>query len=164
MLTVWLALAAALGPFTSTFAATPVMLEVEVADGLPPQQHSALSRFIAVHMAEARLADWRFEPAGGSSVLADRVEWTIKFNPYAGGEVRSFTHTLSHERVFGARPVTIDARLYLNGVYQTHVEQQATFRGGNDDPDLASAVISVTWHLIGPTGAYRVINMGKYHS
>jgi hypothetical protein len=130
------ALAAALGPFASTFAATPVTLQVEVSHGLPPLHHSALSRFIAVHMAEAALADWRFEPAQGSGVPADRVEWSIKFKPYVGGTVRSFMHTLSHETSFGAgRPVTIEARLYLNGVYQTLVEQQGTLRGGNDDPD-----------------------------
>jgi hypothetical protein len=160
MLAVWWALAAALGPFASTFAATPLMLQVEVSHGLPPLHHSALSRVIAVHMAEAGLADWRFEPARGSGVPADRVEWSIKFNPYAGGAVRGFMHTLSHEQV-GARPVTIEARLYLNGVYKTLVEQQATIRGGDDDPDLASAVISVTRNLLGPTGAYRAINMGK---
>ena len=40
----------------------------------------------------------------------DRVEWTFKLNPYAGGEVRSFAHTLVYERKFGLhRPVTIEA-------------------------------------------------------
>ena len=85
-------------------------------------------------MAEAGLADWRFTPAAGAAVAADRVEWIIKLQPYAGGEVRSFVHQLSHEDWFGGRPVTIEARLYLNGEYQTLVEGQATVRGGPDDP------------------------------
>jgi hypothetical protein len=82
-------------------------------------------------------------------------------NPYAGGEVRSFVHSLSHEDWFGANhPVTIEAKLYLGGEYQTLVEGQATVRGGPNDPGLASAVVSATQSLLGPSGAYRAIGMG----
>ena len=123
--------------------------------------HSALSRFIAAHMAEAGLAGWRFAPAADNGAAADRVEWSIKLNPYAGGEVRTFVHSLSHDDWFGAsRPATVEAKLYLNGEYQTLVEEQATVRGGRDDPDLASAVVSATRNLLGPSGAYRAIDMG----
>ncbi len=123
--------------------------------------HSALARFIAAHMAEAGLADWHFAAATGYGAAADRVEWSIKLNPYAGGEVRTFVHSLSHEDWFGAgHPVTIEARLYLNGEYQTLVEGQATVRGGPDDPALASAVVSATRNLLGPSGAYRAIDTG----
>jgi hypothetical protein len=150
----------ALGPFAPASAATPVTLQVEASQGLPGLHHSALSRFIAAHMAEAGLADWRFVPAPGDDAAADRVEWRIKLNPYAGGEVRSFVHSLSHEDWFGANhPVTIEARLYIGGEYQTLIEGQAIVRGGPDDPDLASAVVSATRNLLGPTGAYRAIDM-----
>ena len=55
------------------------------------------------------------------------------------------------EWVFGVRrPITIEARLYLNGEYQILVEKQAVIRGGPDDPDLAAAVASVTQNLLGP--------------
>jgi len=156
-------LAAALGPFASASAATPVTLQVGSSQGLPGLHHSALSRFIAAHMTEAGLVDWRFEPARGSGVAADRVEWSIKLNPYAGGGVRSFAHSLGQEEGFGAgRPATIEARLYLGGEYQTLVEEQATVRGGADDPDLASAVLSATRNLLGPSGAYRAIDTGKH--
>ena len=74
--------------------------------------------------------------------------------------MRSFVHSLSYEDWFGARPVTIEARLYLNGEYQTLVEEQATVRGGPDDPALAAAVVSVTRNLLGPRGAYRAIDTG----
>jgi hypothetical protein len=76
--------------------------------------------------------------------------------------VRSFVQQLSHEEGFGAHPVTIEARLYLGGEYQTLVEDQAIVRGGPDDPDLASAVVSITRTLLGPSGAYRAIDMGQY--
>ena len=160
----WLALVAAFGPFATAPAAAQVTLQVEASHGLLGLHHSALSRFLAAHMAEAGLADWRFEPAAGNGVPADRVEWSFKLNPYAGGEVRSFARSLSlfHEQKFGAhRPITIEARLYLNGEYQTLVEEQAIVQGGPDDSDLAAVVAKVTQNLLGPSGAYRAIDMGQ---
>jgi hypothetical protein len=59
------------------------------------------------------------------------------------------------------RPITIEARLYLNGEYQTLVERQATMQGGPNDPELAAAVASATASLLGPAGAYRAIGMGQ---
>jgi hypothetical protein len=151
------------GQMTSAVAAAQVTLQVEAAHGLPGLHHSALARFIAAHMAEAGLADWRFEPAAGNAIAADRVEWTFRLNPYAGGEVRNLAHRLTDEWRFGVhRPITIEARLYLNGEYQTLVEKQAIIQGGPDDPDLAAAVASVTQSLLGPSGAYQGINAGHH--
>jgi hypothetical protein len=158
----WLAVATALGPFASAAAAAQVMLQVGASHGLPGFRYPALPSYLAAHMAEAGLADWRFAPAAGASVAADRVEWSFKLNPYAGGEVRSLGHSLSYEDWFGTRPVTIEARLYLNEKYQTLVEEQARVRGGPDDPALAAAVVTVTRNLLGPRGAYRAIDMGQY--
>jgi hypothetical protein len=113
-------------------------------------------------MAEARLSDWRFEPVADKGSAPDRVEWTFKLNPYAGGEVRNFTRPHMAERTFGAyRPVTIEARLFLNGQYQTLVEKQAVLQGGPGDPDLAAAVASATQDLLGPQGAFRAIDSGR---
>jgi hypothetical protein len=138
-----------------------VTLAVEATHGLPGFHHWALSRFLAAHMADAGLAGWRFDPVASDDVAADRVEWSFKFNPYAGGEVRSFVRSLIYERNFGARrPITIEARLYLNGQYQTLVEEQAIVQGGPDDPDLAAAVTRATQNLLGPSGAYRAIDNG----
>jgi hypothetical protein len=119
-------------------------------------------------MAEAGIANWRFQPAGGEASVRDRVEWTFRLNPYAGGEVRNFARTQASEAGFAARrPVTIEARLYLNGDYQTLVEKQAAIRAGPDDSYLASAVTSVTEDLLGPSGAYQAITRNfqspKYH-
>jgi hypothetical protein len=158
----WWALATALWPLAAASAAVPVTLQVVALHGLLGFHHFALSRFLAAQMARIGLTDWRFEPAASDRVAADRVEWTFKLNPYAGGEVRSFVHTLSHEGGFvGRRPITIEARLYLDGEYQTLVEQQAVVRGSPDDPDLAAAVASAAWNLLGPQGAYRAIEMGR---
>ena len=162
VLVAWLALVAVLGPFASAPATAQMTLQVEASHGLPGLNHFALSRFLAAHMADAGLADWRFEPAARDSAAPDRVEWTFRLNPYAGGEVRNFVQTQFYEQRRGVhRPITIEARLYLNGEYQTLVERQATMQGGPNDPELAAAVASATESLLGPSGAYRAIEMGQ---
>src|SRR5689334_8037865 len=85
-----LILVAIIAPFAATDAAEPITLKVEATNGLPGLHHSALSRSLAAQMAEAKLADWRFESAEGDASACDRVEWTFRLNPYAGGEVRNF--------------------------------------------------------------------------
>jgi hypothetical protein len=158
----WWALAPALWPFAIASAAVPVRLQVVASHGLLGLHHSAVCRYLAAQMARVGLADWRFEPAAGKGLAANRVEWTFKLSPYAGGEVRSFVHTLSHEERFeGRRPITIEARLYLDGEYQTLVHQQALVGDDPEDPDLAAAVVSATRNLLGPSGAYRAIDMGR---
>jgi hypothetical protein len=153
-----LILIATIPPFASINAAEPITLEIEATSGLLGVHHSALSHYLAVHMTDAKLAGWRFEAAEGNVAARDRVEWTFRLNPYAGGEVRNFAHTLPSEWRFGGhRPITIEARLYLNGQYQTLVENQAVVQGGPDDPDLAAAVAKVTDNLLGPSGAYRAV-------
>jgi hypothetical protein len=161
-LAVW-ALFGVPAPVTGADAA-PVTLQVVATQGFAVFHHSALSRFVAAQMTRAGLADWRFIPAAGNGPAANRVDWTLKWNPYAGGAVRGFVHTLSHEEWFGRRPVTIVARLYLNGEYQTLVEAQAVVHGGSDDPDLAAAVVSATRNLLGPSGAYRAIDLEQYQA
>ena len=149
-------------PFASKVAAAATALQVEAATGLPGFHRDDLQRYLAVHMAEARLGEWRFEPAADNGSAANRVEWSFKLNPYAGGEVRNFAHTSVYERELGLhRPITIEARLYLNGEYQTLVEAQAIFHGGPNDPALAAAIASATQSLLGPSGAYRAIETGQ---
>jgi hypothetical protein len=136
-------------------------LKVTAVDTLPGFHLGDLPRYLALHMADAHLADWRFEPAPDRSSAPNRIEWSFKLSPYAGGEVRSFTRPHLADRTFGVhRPITIEARLYLNGEYQTLVEKQAVIQGGPDDADLAEAVASVTQDLLGPQGAYRAVDSG----
>jgi hypothetical protein len=156
------ALAAALSLFAPAHAAAPLMLQVATADTLPGFHLGNLPRYLALHMAEARLADWRFEPAADGGSAPDRVEWNFTLNPYAGGEVHRFARPHMAERTFAAhRPITIKVRLYLNGQYQTLVEKQAVIQGGPDDPDLAVAVVGVTQNLLGPQGAFRASDSGR---
>jgi hypothetical protein len=153
-----LALVAALVPFAS-MAATSLKVETS---GAVPGFHSSgqLRRYLAFHMAEAQPGDWRFEPvAAGNAPAPDRIKWRFKLNPYAGGEVRAFVPPPMDDKTFGVhRPITIEARLYLNGGYQTLVKEKAIIQGGPDDPDLAAAVASLTQDLLSSSGAYRAIN------
>lgn len=50
------------------------------------------------------------------------------------------------------RPITIEARLHLNGEYQTLAKEKAIIEGGPDDPDLVAAVASLTQNLLSPSG------------
>jgi hypothetical protein len=149
-------------PIASANGETPITLKVGALHGLPGLHHSALCRFLAAHMTDARLADWRFEPAEGDVGAPNRVEWTFRLNPYAGGGVRTFVPEQVTEQGFRVHhPVTIVVRLYLNDKYQTLVERQAMVRGGPNDPDLAAAVASATESLLGPSGAYHATDMRK---
>lgn len=158
-----LTLVASVWPFGSVYAETPITLKVEAFDGLPGLHDSALSRFLAANMANAGLADWRFEPAEEDSEAPNRVEWTIRSDPDAGGEVRNFARGRVYEQRIGvSRPITIEVRLYLNGEYQTVVERQAMMQGGPNDPQLAAAVTVATESLLGPAGAYRAVDTGQH--
>jgi hypothetical protein len=155
-----LALVAAFVPLTP---ATATSLEVEES-GAVPGFHNAeeLRGYLALHMRQARPVSWRFEAATTDDALApDRVTWRFKLDPYAGGEVRSFVSPYT-ETIGVHRPITIAARLYLNGKYRRLVKKKAIIEGGPDDPDLAAAVANLTQKLLSPSGAHRAINSGRH--
>jgi hypothetical protein len=157
-----LVLAAALFLFVPANAGSPLTLQIEASDSLPGFHLRDLPRYLALHMADARLADWRFAPTLDNGAAPDRVEWSFKLNPYAGGDVRTFTRPHMAERTFAAhRPIMIEARLYLSGEYQTLVSKQAVIQGGPNDPEFAAAVVSVTQDLLGPQGALGAIDRGR---
>jgi hypothetical protein len=147
-------------PSTSRGAGAPITLKVEASNGLRGFSRTELSRYLASRMAEANFADWRFE-AAEDGPAPDRVEWSFKRNPYAGGEVRRFGREGRSFHV--PRPMTLEVRLYLNGQYQFTVEKQAIFDedSGRTDPHLAEAVASVTQNLLGPSGAYHAVELGQ---
>jgi hypothetical protein len=160
-LIVWLALLSFVA-FSFRPAAAFTTLKVEASNGLPRFPREDLSRYLASQMTEAGLSDWRFESAAESGSGPDRVEWSFKLKPYAGGEVRRFGRSSIDERsVHTQRLITIEARLYLHGEYQTLVEGQAVIDEGRGpgNPHLGEAVANVTKNLLGPSGAYRTIDV-----
>jgi hypothetical protein len=104
--------------------------------------------------------------ASTASLAANRVEWRLRLNPYAGGAVRQIIPIPAISRVFGAhRLITAELRLYLNSDYQTMSFGEATIEGGADDKDLAAFVTKLTENLLGAHDAYRAIdtNSGGSH-
>ena len=161
----WRSLLLALGAvFVPLVSPSASLLKVEGSGGVPGFDGPELRRYLTLHMAEAQPANWHFEPAAaGDTPAPDRVKWRFKLGPYAGGEVRSFVPRKMDDVTFGAhRPMTIEARLYLNGKYQTLVKEKAIIQGGPDDPDLAAAVANLTQNLLNPSGAYRSIHRGQH--
>src|ERR1700730_4172630 len=80
-----LVLAATLVPFALPVAAAAITLQVQAATGLPGFHRGDLQRYMALHMAEVGVDEWRFEPAADSGPARDRVEWTFKFKPNLRG-------------------------------------------------------------------------------
>jgi hypothetical protein len=155
-----LALVAASVPLTPS---TAILLEVEGSGGVPGFHSSEqLLGYLVLHMREARPVSWRFETAATDEAPApDRVKWRFKLDPYAGGEVRSFVPPYT-ETIGVGRPITIEARLYLNGKYLRQVKKKAIIEGGPDDPALAAAIANLTQELLSPSGAHRAINSGRH--
>ena len=147
--------------FASPVLASSTILEVGAANGLPGFREGELLLYLARQMTDAGLTDWRFEPATGEGLPANYVLWTFTLKPDAEAEVRSHRpHHLFRESSSDLYSVTLEARLYLNGVYQTLVSGQALMDGSNDRR-LALAVTEITRSLLGPSGAYRSIDAGQ---
>ena len=148
-------------PIISPAFASSIILEVGAAGTPPGFQEAVLPQYLARHMTDAGLAEWRFEPAIGEGLPANYVLWTFRLKPYDGGEVYSH-HPFHPSRgtSSGLYSVTLEARLYLNGEYQTLAAGQALMSGPHDR-HLALAVTDITRNLLGPSGAYRRINAGQ---
>jgi len=161
-LVVAFALPAILTPFTSIFAATLTILNVE---HLAHCQDFTAPTCRAILPSKWRMPASRISVSGRwqAATRANRVEWSFKLDPYAGGEVRSFVHQSTGERLFGVhRPVTIKARLYLRGKYRRLVSEQVIIEGGRQDPDLAAAVAHLTEDLLAHKG--RIARSSAYNS
>jgi hypothetical protein len=162
------ALVARFAPFVSAAAATAITLEVGATGGLPGFHSGELRRYLALHMTEIGLGDWRFEPAADDASARNRVVWTFKLNPYAGGEVRRVGLPQLAERTFGIhRPITIEAWLYLNGEYQTLVEGQAIIQGARSaqeslgEKSRSSGPPPTAPSTPGSTNASRRVNLSR---
>ncbi|HLY57405.1 MAG TPA: hypothetical protein VKS60_17715 [Stellaceae bacterium] len=134
------------------FAASgPVAITVAASGQLPGFTDSDITGYLVQEMNQASLGGWTFEAAPGSDAsAANRVVWTLELGPSAAGSVRSyaFSRALMERMAASHRHVTIKAKLYLGGQYQTESFGQATIAGGPHDEDLAAEVIKVTRMLM----------------
>lgn len=127
---------------------------VEIDGSLPGFTTDQLSAYVTRQMTAAHVTSWRFQPTSlapvGGDQPSNRIVWHFKQLPFAGGGVRYIGPALSKAReVFGVgRAVGIDAKIYLNDKYQATTFDQATVKGGIDDPGLAAAIQKVMKSII----------------
>jgi hypothetical protein len=126
----------------------PITVSVEVEGSLPGFTTDQLSAYVSQQMADAHLTAWRFAPATAATEAnqpANRVVWHFKVLPFAGGSVRYIGPALSKARdLLGVgRPIGVDAKIYLDGKYQSTSFDQVTVKGGANDPGLSSVIKKV---------------------
>ena len=144
------------GPGTAQTSTVAVVVSGE----LPGFRTGDAAPWLAGRMAEAGLDHWRFVPGDSAHPAPNRIEWDFELLPYAGGEVRRFfpmgeargamdVHLQGRHHLISA-----EARLFLDGEYQTVTLAQDQVKGGADDQDLIDFIVRTTrmldnaWHAI----------------
>lgn len=134
-------------------------VSVEIDGSLPGFTNDQLSAYVSQQMAASHITSWHFEPGPAAMTAegqpANRIVWHFKQLPFAGGGVRYIGPAVSKAReVFGVgRAVGIDAKIYLNGQYQATTFDQATVKGGPNDPGLAAAIQKVMKSIVANASA-----------
>jgi hypothetical protein len=134
-------------------------VEVFVATkgSLPGFNDTDLPGYFAAAMNAVASTGWHFAPvAAGLGQPPERVELSFRTNPYAAGTVRTYgISRATMDRLLNVHhSITIEARLFLGGQYQTLVFEQVTVSGGSHDVDLEEAVTKLTRALT----AYPTLN------
>ena len=125
----------------------PVLVEID--GSVPGFTKDELSAYLCQQMAASHLTGWHFLPTSlaptGGDQPSNRIVWHFKQLPYAGGGMRYIGPAMSRAKeLFGVgRAVSIDAKIFLNDEYEATTFDQATIKGGPDDPGLAAAVQKV---------------------
>ena len=128
-------------------------LAVQAGGELPGFRVEDAAPWLAARMADARITDWQFVPRDAAMAAPDRVEWRFERLPYAGGSVRQF---FPMPGVGPRQLIAAEARLYLDGQYQTVTLGQEAVQGGAGDPLLAAFIVKATQNL---AGAFHAIDM-----
>jgi hypothetical protein len=141
-------------------AAQTTTIAVVASGELPGFRTQDAAPWLAARMAAAGLDHWRFVPGDPLHLAPNRIEWDFGVLPYAGGEVRRFFPMAESQgsmdvHIQGRHHlISVEAKLFLNGEYQTVALAQATVRGGTDDPDISDFIVSTVrmldnaWHAI----------------
>lgn len=132
-------------------AQAPLTISTQGSGDLPGFRINDAAPYLAQQMNRAVSNGWHFVPGDPAKTAPNRVEWQFALAPYAGGSIRQFFRLpegLAGMHLQGQhRQVSAEARLYLNGEYQTMVADQETLQGGADDAELAAFLIQMTKSL-----------------
>lgn len=126
-------------------AAPSTVVAVETAGSVPGIGEGQLDRYIADQMNAAHVGAWRFVPVK-SAIPEDRVEWSFTMAPSAMGAVRTygFSRAMMERLIDAHHYVTIEAKLYWHGQYQTVMLGHATIGSGVQDPALTALIAKMT--------------------
>jgi hypothetical protein len=139
-------------------AGRPVEVFVATKGSLPGfNDTDNLPGYFAAAMNAVASTGWHFAPLpAGLGQSPERVELSFRTNPYAAGTVRTYgVSRATMDRLLNVHhSITIEARLFLGGQYQTLFFEQVTVSGGPHDADLEEAVKKLTRALT----AYPTLN------
>jgi len=140
--------------------AQTIPVAIVATGNLPGFRTEDAAPWLAARMAEADLDHWRFVPGDPAHPAPNRIEWDFELLPYAGGEVRRFFPMAESQgsmdvHIQGRHHlISAEAKLFLDGEYQTVTLAQDQVKGGAGDQDLIDFVVRTThmldnaWHAI----------------
>jgi hypothetical protein len=154
----------AFAPSWATAAQAPAprkftTLSVDASGSLPGFSTVEARQYLAQEMAKGAGAGWTFTPAPqGGSPAPDRIEWRFRLDPYAGGGIRQIIPIPSVKRLFGTHHlISVEARLYLDGEYETMTFGEATVSGGGQDAELAGLIDRLTRNILAEATAFHAV-------
>ncbi|HSS14186.1 MAG TPA: hypothetical protein VLL04_09850 [Rhizomicrobium sp.] len=152
--------------FAASAATAQTTTVAVIATGnLPGFRIQDATPWLAERMATAGLDHWRFVPGDPARPAPNRIEWEFEVLPYAGGEVRRFFPMAESQGSMDVHLqgkhhlISAEAKLFLDGEYQTVTLAQDQVNGGADDQDLIDFIVRTTrmldnaWHAIDLTPA-----------
>ena len=143
-----------------TSQAQTIAVAVVAAGNLPGFRTEDAAPWLAARMEGAGLDHWRFVAGDPAHPAPNRIEWDFELLPYAGGEVRRFFPMAESQgsmdvHIQGRHHlISAEAKLFLDGEYQTVTLAQDEVKGGANDQDLVDFVVRTTrmldnaWHAI----------------
>lgn len=137
-------------------AAQPRTVAVEADGSLPGFETAQATAWLAGQMEAAALPGWHFVAATPGTEAPNRVEWQFELLPYAGGGVRQFIPQANSGVLKARHLVSAEARLFLDGQYQTVTLTQEAVTGGARDPSLTAFILRATRML---ENAWQAIDM-----
>ncbi|HUJ97695.1 MAG TPA: hypothetical protein VLV85_05570 [Stellaceae bacterium] len=120
-------------------------MAVETTGSVPGLDEAELGRYVAEQMNAARVG-WQFVAAANASAQPNRVEWSFTAGPSASGSVRTYGFSRAMmERLMPAHYyMTVEAKLYWHGQYQTVMLGHVTTGVAMPDPDLTALIGKMT--------------------
>ena len=120
---------------------------VATKGSLPGFNDRDLPAYLVATMNAVAPTGWHFVSAGaGAKAPPERIEISFGSNPYAAGSVRTYGFSrATMDRLLNVHhSITMEARLFLGGQYQTLFFAPVTVSGGPQDSEFKEAVAKLT--------------------